>query len=294
MSESDIWTVKRLLEWTADFLRKRGSSSPRLEAEVLLAFALGCSRIELYTQFDAVPDEARRGAFRDLVRRRGESEPVAYLTGRKEFYSLDFEVSSDVLIPRPETEQIALEGIEFLRARRSAGAARPRILDLGVGSGALAVVLAKNVPDAEVTAVDISEKALDIARRNAQKHGVVERIAFVESDLFKKLPTGSLFDLLVSNPPYVSQAEYDRLDPMVRDYEPQIALLAGPLGTEIFDRLVQNAPNFLVSCGLMLIEISPMIAQKCVETLEKNGSFEQIDVLKDLSGLDRAVSAKRK
>lgn len=290
---SEIWNVQRLLEWTTTFLRGHGSASPRLEAEILLARALGLSRIELYTNFETVPDDEKKALFRGLVKRRGEGEPVAYLTGRKEFYSLEFNVSPDVLIPRPETEQLVLEGIEFLRARQKSGqTAPPRIVDLGTGSGAIAVALAKNLPTAQVTAVDISPKALAAAEKNAEKQGVADRITFIESDLFAKIPAGEKFDLLVSNPPYVSRAEYDALAPMVRNYEPKTALLAGEIGTEIIERILALAPNFAVPGAKLLVELSPMIADAVEKSAEASGKFTEITVLKDFAGLRRTLSTR--
>lgn len=292
---ADIWTVKRLLEWTTSFLKGHNSASPRLEAEILLAHALGLSRIELYTNFETIPDDAQKSAFRGLVKRRSEGEPVAYLTGRKEFYSIEFEVTPDVLIPRPETEQLALEGIEFLRARQKSGVEEPpRICDLGTGSGALAVALAKNLPTAQVTAVDLSPKALAAAQKNAEKQKVADRMTFCESDLFAKIPAGAIFDLLVSNPPYVSRAEYDALDETVRRFEPKGALLAGENGTEIVERILADAPHYLAPGGKILIEISPMIAERVELLAEENGNFSDIAVLKDFAGLRRTLAARKK
>ena len=290
---SEIWNVQRLLEWTTTFLRGHGSASPRLEAEILLARALGFSRIELYTNFETVPDDEKKALFRGLVKRRGEGEPVAYLTGQKEFYSLEFNVVPGVLIPRPETEQLVLEGIEFLRARQKSGQTEPpRVIDLGTGSGAIAVALAKNLPTAQITAVDLSPNALATAKKNAEKHGVANRIAFVESDLFAKIPAGEKFDLLVSNPPYVSRAEYDTLPPMVKNYEPKEALLAGEIGTEIIERILAAAPDFAAPGAKLLLELSPMIADAVEKLADGNTKFAEITVLKDFAGLRRTLSTR--
>ncbi len=187
------WTVLRLLEWTTDFFRQRGSESPRLDAEVLLAHARQCSRIELYTAFGQEPSAEERMAFREMVRRRGEGTPVAQLVGYREFYSLRFRVSEDVLIPRPETEHLVVEAID--RAKQLSR--RPlRIVDLGTGSGAIAVTLAKYLTEAEVTAVDCSEAALKIAAWNAEQHGVQDRIVFLQSDLFSGLDSSQPFDIV--------------------------------------------------------------------------------------------------
>ena len=243
MSTAEPWTVGRLLQWTADYLKGHGSESPRLDAEVLLAEVLGCQRIELYTAFDDVPDDERRAAFRELVRRRAEGTPVAYLVGRREFYSLMFRVTPDVLIPRPETELLVVAALDLAKQGRGARvqgagvrgrsrqfpnppppAPRPSpaltIADIGTGSGIIAVCLAKHLPASRVTAIDISPAALAVARENAEKHGVADRIAFVESDLFAAVAGNGQFDFVVSNPPYVTAAELETLAPDVRKFEP--------------------------------------------------------------------------
>jgi release factor glutamine methyltransferase len=266
MSSSEPWTVGRLLQWTADYLKGHGSESPRLDAEVLLAEALGRQRIELYTTFDEAPDEQQRSAFRELVRRRAEGTPVAYLVGRREFYSLSFRVTPDVLIPRPETELLVVAALDLaknysplplgngpgvvrsdspLPLGEGQGVAKSnsplplgvghgvrdepvlRIADVGVGSGIIAVCLVKHLAACRVTAIDISPAALEIAKQNARQHGVADRIEFIESDLFASVPRDRQFDFIVSNPPYVTTAELDGLAADVRKFEPRTALLAG-------------------------------------------------------------------
>lgn len=305
MSQDEHWTIRRLLEWTSGFLKERGSASPRLEAEVLLADALKLSRIELYVRFETVPTDEERAAFRAVVKRRAAGEPVAYLVGHKEFYSLDFDVSPDVLIPRPETEQLVLEGIEFFRARQNSAVplseneknaekkSPPAILDLGTGSGCVALALAKNLPDVAVTAVDILPEALEMARKNAKKLELADRIQLVKSDLFAALPSDAPFDLIVTNPPYVSRTEYESLEKMVRDYEPKIALLAGETGTEVIAKILERAPDFLRENGRLLVELSPMIADACFDLACQNRYFDSVILLKDSAGLRRVLSANR-
>src|ERR1700722_13685155 len=182
MAQTDeVWTVGRLLAWTTDFLRERGAESPRLDAEVLLAHALGCPRSQLYTTFDEQPSEAARQKFREFVRERATGKPVAYLVGRREFYSLSFRVTPDVLIPRPETEFLLIKLLDLAKQRAAATSAPLQIADIGTGSGILAVCAAKSLPASAVTAVDISPAALAVARENAQEHGVADRIEFLES-----------------------------------------------------------------------------------------------------------------
>src|SRR5262245_48094636 len=235
------WTVGGLLDWTARYLAKKGSEYPRLDTEVLLAHALGCRRIDLYARYDEPASEEARGRFRELVRRRVEGCPVAYLVGRKEFYSLAFEVGPEVLIPRPDSECVVMECLRLAR-----GLPAPRVLDIGTGSGNLAVAVAHQHKGAQVTAIDLSPGALAVAARNAAKHGVAGRVRFLEGDLFAPLAAGERFDFILSNPPYIAREDIPGLAPGVRDYEPHLALDGGPGGYEVFDRLVARAKEFLV------------------------------------------------
>ncbi len=292
MSEADNWTVNRLLTWTTDYLRDRGSETPRLDAELLLADARGCERIELYTAFDEVVDDKVRAAFRDYVRRRAQGEPVAYLVGHREFYSLSFRVTPDVLIPRPETEHLVVELLDRIKA--NAPIERPiRIADVGTGSGAIAVAAAKHAPVGTVTAIDISPQALEVARSNAERHGVADRIQWVEGDLLTTLPAEEQFDFVVSNPPYVSESESRGLPNTVRDFEPHIALVAGPDGTEVIARLIPQAAERLPIGGWLLIEISPMVEERVRAKIAEDGRFEAAETAKDLSGVPRVIKAQR-
>ena len=173
--DAEPWTVGRLLNWTTDFLRQRGADSPRLDAEVLLAAALACERIQLYATFDQVVDEAPRAAFREFVRRRAQGEPVAYLVGHREFYSLRLQVTPDVLIPRPETELLVMTALDLLKTR-PADAAPPRVIDVGTGSGAIAIAIARYAEACEVLGLDVSPAALDVAQRNAESHELAGRV----------------------------------------------------------------------------------------------------------------------
>jgi release factor glutamine methyltransferase len=329
------WTVGRLLQWTAEYLKNHGSESPRLDAEVLLAHALGCQRIELYTRFEEEPSEAARATFREFVKRRAEGMPVAYLVGQREFYSLTFRVTPDVLIPRPETELLVVAALDW--AKEGAGeepkwnaeggrgitnngdqeiddekqhsppspfplppsSSRPpspapcSIADVGTGSGAIAVAVAKHLPGCRVTAIDSSAAALAVARKNAAAHGLAERIEFVESDLFSAVPADKRFDLIVSNPPYVLAAEYERLPNDVRQYEPRGALLAGPRGTEVIERLVAQSAERLRPGGGLLMEISPTIHDAVCELIAADTRFERGPTIKDLARLPRVVQARR-
>jgi release factor glutamine methyltransferase len=210
---AETWTIGRLLTWTTDYLKQHKSDSPRLDAEVLLAHARGCPRIQLYANFEEVADDGLRARFRELVKKRAEGMPVAYLVGKREFYSLDFKVTPDVLIPRPETEHVVIAALDFIKERSGD---TTTVCDVGTGSGCIAICIAKHAATAQVTAIDISPQALAVARENAA-HGVAEKIEFVESDLFAALPAERKFDVIASNPPYITAAEYAALPAGVRD-----------------------------------------------------------------------------
>lgn len=289
MPPTEVWTVGRLLQWTTDYLKTHSSESPRLDAEVLLAEALGCQRIGLYTAFEDVPADGPRTAFRDLVRRRAEGTPVAYLVGRREFYSLMFRVTPDVLIPRPETELLVVALLDLARGRPDL-----TIADIGTGSGIIAVCAAKHLPKCRVTAIDISPAALAVARENAAAHGVAERIDFIESDLFAAVPAERKFDAIVGNPPYVTAAEMATLARDVRKFEPRVALLGGQRGTEVIGRLIPQAAGRLNSGAHLLLEISPTIHDAALALLAADSRLEPGPTIKDLARLPRVVRAVRK
>jgi release factor glutamine methyltransferase len=283
------WTVGRLLDWTATFLAQKGSESPRLDTEVLLAHALGCKRIELYTRHDEVaPDDARQ-RFKGLIQERVKGCPVAYLVGRKEFYSLPLEVSRAVLIPRPDTETVVDECLRLAKDM-----AEPRVLDVGTGSGCLAVAVAKYHKAARVTAVDVSPEALAVAARNAAAHGVAERVRFLEGDLFAPLPAGAAFDFVLSNPPYIPHGDLATLPAGVRDYEPHRALDGGPDGFAVFDRLFAGAFAFLEPGGHLIVEIGSPQERPAREKIGGHGGYELADTVHDSSGHPRVLRARRR
>jgi release factor glutamine methyltransferase len=291
MAATETWTVKRLLEWTTEYLAKAQSESPRLDAELLLADARQCQRIELYTQFDAVADEPQRTAFRELVRRRAEGTPVAYLLGRREFYSLSFRVTPDVLIPRPETEFVVVTLLDLVRDYQ---ADQPlQIADVGTGSGILAVCAAREVPTAQIMATDISPAAIEVARSNAADHGVADRIDFVRADLLDGVPATRQFDFVISNPPYVSHQEFEQLPTGVKDHEPRQALDGGPDGTSVISRLATEAAKRLTPGGWLLCEISPMIHAKVKGLLKDTGQLESVSTINDLAHLPRVIIARK-
>ena len=288
--EAEVWTVGRLLSWTAEYLKTRGSESPRLDAEVLLAHSLDCERIELYTRFDEEPGAEPRAAFRELVRQRAEGKPVAYLVGYREFFSLSFHVTEDVLIPRPETEHLVVAAIDLVKQVEGPA----EVCDVGTGSGVIAVCLAHQVAECRVTAVDNSAAAIEIARENASAHEVAERIEFRQGDLLTDLPAEPTFDLVLSNPPYVADGETGQMALETRRFEPRQALFAGPKGTEVIERLVPQAAERLKPGGHLLMEISPMIHDLVCEIVVGNERFEGLETIKDLAGHERVVVARRK
>ncbi|GBD35815.1 Release factor glutamine methyltransferase [bacterium HR36] len=283
-----VWTFGRLLQWTTRFLTERGAETPRLDAEVLLAHAQGCRRIDLYTRFDEPASEEVRDRFRQLVRQRAEGCPVAYLVGRKEFFSLEFEVDPAVLIPRPSTETLVAESINRLRAW-----AEPTILDVGTGSGNIAVTLAKYLPTARITAVDISAAALGLAQRNAERHAVADRITFLHGDLFTPLPCHASFDAIVSNPPYIADEELPHLPIGVRQYEPEIAYRGGPGGLTVVERLIRQAADFLRPSGYLLLEIGAAQEQPVRRLIESLSPLHLEPTIYDTDRHPRVLVARR-
>lgn len=288
--DENPWTVLRLLEWTTDYLGKHGSSSPRLDAEVLLSKSLACSRIDLYTSYDKVATKPQRDMFRQLVRERATGAPVAYLVGEREFYSRMFSVTPAVLIPRPESEFVILEMLDRLSQHPVES---PTILDVGTGSGVLAVTAALEVPDAQVLGIDISAEALQIAEANAEQHGVSDQVSFQRGDLLSNLSPGMMADVVIANPPYVSEAEWKALDATVRDYEPRTALVSGPTGSEVLMQLIEQAASKLPPQGILVVELSPMIAEQVVAAIESCGSYQATRIRNDLGKRARVVSARR-
>lgn len=286
MNPTTNWTIGALLDWTARFLAEKKSEFPRLDAEVLLAHALGCRRIDLYTRHDESATDEARERFRALVRRRIEGCPVAYLVGRKEFFALDFEVGPAVLIPRPESEFVVMECLRLAKTM-----AAPTVLDIGAGSGNLAVAITHGHKGAHVTAIDLSNEALTVAARNAGRHGVGDRIKFLNGDLFSPLESGERFDFVVSNPPYIAREDMPRLPPGVRDYEPLMALDGGEGGFAVFDRLVSEARDHLKPGGFLIVEIGAPQEIHARQRIASLG-YELAPTIHDYSGHPRVLQAR--
>lgn len=287
-SRQRIWTIRDLLAWTEDYFRRKGSETPRLDAEVLLAHALGCRRIDLYLNYDKPIEEPERAVFRELVRRRGAHEPVAYLVGRKEFFSLEFEVTRDVLIPRPDSEFVVMTYLEHFRTQPFA-----LVADVGTGSGNLAVTIAHEHRGARVIAVDRSQRALQVARRNAVRHAVEERVSFVQADLLSALRHAPVFDAIVSNPPYIPSGEIENLEPGVRDFEPREALDGGPSGLDVVKRLIDQAVPRLKRGGMLILEIGAPQEDAVRQLVAKVGAFELLPTVFDYAGHPRVVAARK-
>jgi release factor glutamine methyltransferase len=283
---NETWTVARLLEWTEQFLRDKKIESPRLEAQLLLAHALGCTKIELYVRHEESPTEAHRTTFREMIKKRAEGMPVAYLIGYREFFSLAFQVSPAVLIPRPDTEVLVIE-----TAQRMKRHAEPHVLDVGTGSGCIAIALAKQHKTARVTATDISPAALAVAQQNATKHAVHERVTFLEGDMLDPV-RDQQFDFVVSNPPYITTAEMGQLEPSVRAYEPELALVAGADGLDCYRRLTAGLLKHLKPAGMVLLEVGYQQAD-AVRELLRGAQLELGPTFKDLGGHVRVVTAQR-
>jgi len=286
----DRWTVLTLLNWTKQYLAREQVDQPRLAAEVLLAHALGCDRIDLYTRFDYEPTVPQRDRFRGLVRRAADHEPVAYLVGSKEFYSLALKVTPAVMIPRPETEIIVSEALGHL-----AGLGRPGFAwDVCTGSGCVAVAVAVNHPEVTVLATDVSADALAVAAQNAEAHGVARRVRFLQADLLD-LPTEwggpERFDLITANPPYVARDE--QVAPEVT-HEPDLAIWAGRKGTELLERIIDEAPCRLEPGGALIVEFGLGQADAVCDRMVDGGAFYEPHVVRDHQDLDRTAVAIRK
>ena len=287
MSDERSWTVLELLQWTEEHLRKRGVESPKLDAECLLAHALGCQRLQLYVDFDKPTHPDQRARFRELVVRRARDRvPVSQLLGSKEFWSLELDVTRDVLSPRPETETL----VEATLSRLPDPNGAYRIVDIGTGSGAIALALARERPSAQVTATDISQPALQIARFNADKLQLSERLRFLEGDLFGAVP-GEQFDLVVSNPPYVARRDADALPPELA-HEPEVALFGGDDGFAVSSRLVAGAWDALLPGGVFAVELAPDQTERIAEECKEVG-LDEVETLRDLARRQRVVVARK-
>lgn len=286
--------VFELLNWSTAYLRDHRIENPRLHAELLLARSLNLSREGLYLHLRDPLKEEEKEALEQLIRRRISGEPLQYILGRQEFWSIDFKVDPHVLIPRPETELLVEQSLVILRENVSGRP--PSVLEIGTGSGAIAISLAKEVGDIFLVATDVSREALALARENARLAGILHRVEFVNGDLFnpfhpfrEKEP----FDLILSNPPYIPGAEIERLPKEVKDYEPIQALHGGEDGLSFYRRIISEAPFYLRKGGWLLLEVGRDQGRWVSEIIEREECFTPPELIKDLSEIERVVKAQK-
>jgi release factor glutamine methyltransferase len=279
-------TVLEVIKKTTEFFAGKGIESPRLNAELLVGHALGLPRMQLYVQFERPLAELELEKIRPLVRRRSQHEPVQYIVGETEFHGLKLKVDRRALIPRPETEQL-VERVIAACAKSPA-----TVLDLGTGSGAIALALARAFPAAAVTAVEASAPTLELARENAAATGLAERVRFVQSNWFDAVPSDAPFDVVVSNPPYLSQAETDATAAEVRNFEPLGALTAAEDGLADLRRIIESAPRFMAQDGLLALETGIGHHAELLR-LTRAAGFTSVESQRDLTGRDRFVLARR-
>ncbi len=287
--ESSQQSVLDIVKSMEAILRAQGISTARLDAEVLLGHYLKWDRVELYRDGDYVPSDEELATINQGLVRRIEGEPIAYIIGRKEFWSLEFEVNQAVLIPRPDTEILVESVMELVGPSRSA---RLKILEIGTGSGAISIALASELTNGRVFAMDISRAALTIARKNARRHGVASRVFFFCGNLCE--PLKDVFDFVVSNPPYISEREYERLPSEVRKFEPTEALIAGCDGTEFHRDIINGVGTYIKEGGWLVMEIGYGQREAVERMLRQNGKYDYMSTQRDYAGIDRVILAKRK
>lgn len=285
MVHDGVWTIGRLLTWTKEYFQRHGVDTPRLDAEVLLAHVLGLDRLHLYVRFDEPLERAELARFRAAVQRRARREPVAYITGEKEFMGLALQVTPAVLIPRPETELVVETAAALLAARPA-----PVVVDVGTGSGAIAVAVLHKLPTARAVAVDISPDALAVARANAERHDVVERLELIAGDFLIPLAERR-FDAVLTNPPYVAAADMARLPPEVR-CEPVAALDGGEDGLAFYRRLAAEGPAHVLPGGYIVCEVGQGQAAAVAALLQRAG-LTVTDTRRDLAKIPRVVVARK-
>ncbi len=286
-------TISDAICGATEQLAHSGIQTARLDAEVLLAHIVKKDRAWLIAHDRDALDTAEGKFFEEAIQRRSRREPLQYITGRQEFWGLDFLVTPDVLIPRPETELLVESAARFAReAGRNIA-----VIDICTGSGCVAVSLARELAGARIFACDVSAQALAVARENARLNGVSDRIRFLEGDLFEpceELDIRGGIDMITANPPYIPAGDLQTLQPEVRDYEPGTALIGGPAGTEIQKRILALAHGFLKNHGVLIMEMGMGQAAELRKTADNAGSYESIEILKDLAGIDRVIVARKR
>lgn len=285
-------TVLEVIQKSADFLTKKGVESPRLQAELLLAHVLKLPRMRLYLNFERALSDAEQNSLRDLVKRRGQREPLQHLTGSTSFCGLEIIVNRHVLVPRPETELLAEAGWEFLKQVQTSDDRGQTAFDFGTGSGCVAIALAAKCPTARVVALDASAEALIVAKQNAERNQVADRIEFQHGDGFNDRAAEARFDLIISNPPYIPSAEIESLQPEVRDFDPRTALDGGPDGLDFYRRLATGATAFLKPAGRVMLEFGDDQAEDVSQIfVAQNWTVESIR--EDYTKRPRILTARR-
>ena len=290
MADSEPWTIQKLMEWTRQFLQRKNLAEPRLATELLLAHALGVRKIDLYTRYDQPVTPEPLTAFRELVKRAADGEPIAYLVSYREFFSLRLRVTPDVLIPRPETETLVSEVIHTAR-QDGRDPAKLRVLDLATGSGCIAVALAVHLRGAKVIATDLSEEALAVARENALAHKV--EIDFRQGSLYEPLTDEPPFDFICSNPPYIAEPELGKLPREVRDFEPRLALVAGTDGLDVIRPLIAGAPDRLADDGMLFMEVAYDQAARVAPLVQAAAGLTDVHTVRDALGHERVIVATK-
>jgi release factor glutamine methyltransferase len=291
------WTIKEILNVTAQFLREKEIESPRLCAEVLLALQLSKTRVELYLSFDQPLRDSEVAQYRALVKRRLNREPLQYITGRQEFWSLEFVVNPSVLVPRPDTEILVEEALRLKKTNQlpEGSGDQTRVLDLGTGCGAIAISLAKEIEGTAFWATDISAEALGVARENAERHAVSGKITFCQGDLFQALESPApAFDMIISNPPYIASDAFDTLPEEVRAYEPRIALDGHEKGMYFIERIIGDAENHLKPGGWLLMEMDPDQTDQALALIGETRSLSRQERLMDYHKNYRMMKAQKK
>ena len=305
---NEVWTIGRILKWTEHFFQEKGIESPRIDAEVLLGHVLKKERIYLYVHFEEPLQPEELTAYREAIKKRVQRVPVAYIIGRREFMGLTFHVTEDTLVPRPDTEILVQAAVERLKKREG----DVHFADIGTGTGAICLSVLTYVPDATADTVDISEAARKVAEENAEALGVADRVMFYTGDLLAPLcaaqadvdasgddepqaeARAARYDAILSNPPYIPDADIASLAPEVRCKEPRTALAGGPDGLAFYRRLIADSPALLKDDGFLAVEVgihqAKMVAQMAVES----GSFARTEILKDYGGIERVVVAWKK
>lgn len=288
------WTILRLLNWTSQYFSENSIENPRLDAEVLLAHSLKTGRLSLYLNYDKPIHKDELREYKKLIKRRIRREPLQYITGYQEFWSLNLKVTKGVLIPRPETEILVEEALKTFPQNESFDKII-NILELGTGSGAVAIALAKELQRGSIVATDISDIAIKTARENAKVHGLEEHITFLKGSLFQPvMKRVGAFNLVISNPPYIPTEDFRDIQPEVRDFELRITLNGGKEGLKFYRQILSQAGSYLVKNGWLILEVGKGQAKKVAKIIESTGEFNPASIVKDFSGIERVVKAQKK